>query len=105
MALLDEFPFSLDNRLQELDVLDISTVSLDTVDKVLDNPLVDLAAQLEVVHEDVLHRDGFQDLTREQGHTDAVKGRARRESPQHRQRAFNPAKTSFPILPSAWCSC
>lgn len=54
-------------------------MSLDAVDKVLDNPLVDLAAQLEVVHEDVLHRDGFQDLMREQGHTDMVKGRARQE--------------------------
>lgn len=36
LALLDRFPFSLDNRLQELDVLDISTVSLDAVNKVLD---------------------------------------------------------------------
>lgn len=62
LALLDEFAFGLDDRLQELDVLHVAAVRLDAVDEVLHDPLVDLAAQLEVVHEDVLHRHGLQDL-------------------------------------------
>lgn len=32
------------------------------VDKVLNHPLVDLTAQLEIIHEDVLHGDRLQDL-------------------------------------------
>lgn len=62
LAFLDEFAFGLDDRLQELDVLDVAAVSLDAVDEVLHDPLIDLAAQLEVVHEDVLHRHRLQDL-------------------------------------------
>lgn len=62
LALFDEFPFRFDDGLQELDVLDVAAVRLDAVDEVLHNPLVDLAAELEVVHEDVLHRDGLEDL-------------------------------------------
>lgn len=41
----------------------MSAVSLCAVDKVLHHSLVDLTAQLEVVHEDVLHGDCFKDLT------------------------------------------
>ncbi len=40
----------------------MSAVGLDAVDEVLHDALVHLAAQLEVVHEDVLHGDGLQDL-------------------------------------------
>lgn len=40
----------------------MSTVRLSAVDKVLNYTLVDLTAQLEIVHEDVLHRDRLQDL-------------------------------------------
>lgn len=62
LALFNEFPFSLDNRLEKLDILDISTVGLYAVNEMLDHPLVDLTAQLEVVHEDVLHGHCLQDL-------------------------------------------
>lgn len=62
LALLNEFPFCLDNCLEKLDVLDIPTVGLYAVDEVLDHSLVDLTAQLEVVHEDVLHGHCLQDL-------------------------------------------
>lgn len=64
LALFNEFPFCLDNCLEKLDVLDISTVGLYAVDEVLDHSLVDLTAQLEVVHEDVLHGHCLQDLGR-----------------------------------------
>lgn len=37
------------------------------VDKVLDHAFVDLTAQLEVVHEDVLHGDSFKDLEEKVG--------------------------------------
>ena len=62
LALFNEFPFCLDNRLEQLDVLDISTVGRYAVDEVLDHSLVDLTVQLEVVHEDVLHGHCLQDL-------------------------------------------
>lgn len=65
LALLNEFPFCLDNRLEKLDILDISTVGLYAVHEVLDHSLVDLTAQLEVVHEDVLHRHCLQDLAQD----------------------------------------
>lgn len=67
LALFNEFPFCLDNGLEKLYVLDIATVGLDAVDEVLDHSLVDLTAQLEVVHEDVLHGHCLQDLGRAQG--------------------------------------
>lgn len=63
LALLDELVLSLYNRLQELKILNVSAVGLCAMDKVLHHPLADLTAQLEVVHEDVLHGDCFQDLT------------------------------------------
>jgi hypothetical protein len=65
LALFNEFPFCLDNRLEKLDILDVSTVGLYAVNKVLDHSLVDLTAQLEVVHEDVLHRHCLQDLAQD----------------------------------------
>lgn len=34
-------------------------MSLSTVDKVLNHTLVNLTAQLEVIHKDVLNGDGF----------------------------------------------
>lgn len=66
MTLLNEFPFGLNNSLQELDVLDVSTVSFNAVNKVLHDSLVDLTAELEIVHEDVLHCNRLQDLAQEQ---------------------------------------
>lgn len=62
LAFLDEFPLCLDDGLQELDVLHVPAVRLDAVDEVLHHALVDLAAELEVVHENVLHCHCFQDL-------------------------------------------
>lgn len=57
LTLLDELVLGFHNGLQELEILDVSTVSLSAVDKVLNNTLADLTAQLEVIHEDVLHGD------------------------------------------------
>lgn len=59
LTLLDELVLGLHDGLQELEVLHMSAVSLRAVDKVLHHSLVDLTAQLEVVHEDVLHGDCF----------------------------------------------
>lgn len=42
-------------------------MSLNAVNKVLDDSLVDLTAELEIVHEDVLHRYSLQDLAEEWG--------------------------------------
>ena len=69
LTLLDELVLGLDDGLEELEVLDVSAVGLDAVDKVLHHALVDLAAQLEVVHEDVLHGDRLQDLEAEEHRT------------------------------------
>lgn len=44
LALLDKLVLSLDNGLQELEILDMSTVGLCTVDKVLNHALTDLTA-------------------------------------------------------------
>lgn len=59
LTLFDEFIFSFDNRLEEFEVLDVAAVCFDAVDKMLNHALVDLAAQLEVIHKYVLHSDGF----------------------------------------------
>lgn len=59
LALLDELVLSFHYGLQEPEILDMSTVTLSAVNKVLNNALVDLTAQLEVIHEDVLHGDGL----------------------------------------------
>lgn len=59
LTLFDELVLRLDDGLQEFEILDVAAVRFDAVDKVLDHALVDLAAQLEVVHENVLHGDRF----------------------------------------------
>lgn len=59
LALFDEFILCFDNSLKEFQVLDVAPVCFDAVDKMLNHTLIDLTAQLEVVHEDVLHGDGF----------------------------------------------
>lgn len=40
----------------------MTPVGLGAVDKVLHHAFIDLTAQLEIVHEDMLHSDSFQDL-------------------------------------------
>ena len=64
LTLLDELVLSLDNGLQEFEVLYMAAVRLGAVDKVLHHTLVDFTAQLEVIHEDVLHGDCLQNLKR-----------------------------------------
>lgn len=59
LTFLDELVFGLDDGLQKLEVLYVAAVRLDAVHKVLHHTVIDLAAQLEVVHEDVLHGDGL----------------------------------------------
>lgn len=59
LTLLDELVLGLHDGLQKLEVLNVSAMSLSAVDKVLNHSLVDLTAQLEVVHKDVLHGDCF----------------------------------------------
>lgn len=59
LTLLDELVLSFNNRLQKFEILDMSTVGLSAVDKVLNDTFVDLAAQLEIIHEDVLHGDSL----------------------------------------------
>ncbi len=62
LTLFDELVLGLHNGLQELEILNMSTMSLSAVDKVLNHSLVNLTAQLEVIHKDVLHGDCLQDL-------------------------------------------
>lgn len=57
LTLLDELVLGLHNGLQELQILNMSTMGLSAVDKVLNDSLVDFTAQLEVIHEYVLHGD------------------------------------------------
>jgi hypothetical protein len=57
LTLLNELALGLDDGLQELEVLDVAAMRLDAVDKVLHHSLIDLTAQLEVIHEDMLHGD------------------------------------------------
>lgn len=59
LTLFDELILSLHDGLKKLKVLDMSTVCLSAVDKVLNHPLVDLTAELEVIHENVLHGNGL----------------------------------------------
>lgn len=59
LTLFDELILCFDNSLQKLEVLNITAVCFDAVDEVLNHTLIDLTAQLEVVHEDVLHGYGF----------------------------------------------
>lgn len=75
---------------------------LNAVDEMLDDPLVDLTAQLEVVHKDVLHRHCLQDLgEREQGQVAGAGGRRKglgqeqsatweRRSPPETQKRLHP---------------
>lgn len=55
MAFLDELVLSLDDGLQELEVVDTAAMCFDAVHKVLHHPLVNLTTQLEIIHEDMLH--------------------------------------------------
>lgn len=59
LAFFDELVLCLDDGLEELQVLDVAAVRFNAVHKVLHHTLIDLAAQLEVVHKYVLHGDGF----------------------------------------------
>lgn len=62
LALLHILPISFDNGLQELEVLDVSPMCFNAVDKVMNHTVTDLIAQLVVVHEDVTHCLSFQQL-------------------------------------------
>lgn len=52
------------NGLQELEVLNVSSVCLDAVDKMMDHAVADLIAQLVVVHKDVTHCLSFKQLVK-----------------------------------------
>ena len=65
LALLDILPVGLDDGLEELEVLDVSAMSLDAVNKMVDHTVTDIVAQIEVVHEDVAHGLSLQELERE----------------------------------------
>lgn len=62
LTLLHVLPIGFDNGRQELEVLDVAAVRLDAVHKVVDHAVADVVAKLVVVHEDVTHGLGFQQL-------------------------------------------
>lgn len=62
LAFLDEFVLSLDDGLQELEVVDAAAMCLDAVHKMLHHTFIDLTTQLEIIHEDVLHGHCLQNL-------------------------------------------
>lgn len=66
LAFLDELVLSLDDGLQELEVVDTAAVRFDAVHKVLHHPLINLTTQLEIIHEDMLHGHCLQYLETEE---------------------------------------
>lgn len=60
LTLLHVLALGLDDGMEEVEVLDVAPVRGQAVDEVLQDALGDLAAQLVVVAEDVLHRLGLQ---------------------------------------------
>lgn len=62
LTLLHVLALGLDDGVEEVEVLNVAAVRGQTVDEVLQDALGDLAAQLVVVTEDVLHRLGLQQL-------------------------------------------
>lgn len=64
LTLLNELSFSFDYSLEELYVLDIPSMGFNAVHKVLNHPLINLTAKLEVIHEDMLHCHCLQDLSK-----------------------------------------
>lgn len=67
LALLHVFALGLDDGVEEVEVLDVAAVRGQAVDEVLQDALWDLAAQLVVVTEDVLHCLRLQQLQTEEG--------------------------------------
>lgn len=64
LTFLHILPISFHNGLQELEVLYVSSMRFNAVDKMMDHTLADLIAQLVVVHKDVTHCLSFQQLVR-----------------------------------------
>lgn len=62
LTLLHVLPVGLDDGRQELEVLDVTAVRFNTMDKVVDDAFAHVIAKLVVVHEDVTHGLGFQQL-------------------------------------------
>lgn len=65
LTLLHIFSFGLDDGVKKVEILDVSSVRRQAVYEVLQHVLGDLAAQLVVVAEDVLHCLSLQQLHRE----------------------------------------
>ena len=55
LALPDKLSFRPDDRLQEMDVFDVTAVSFDAVDEMLDDFIAEFSAQLRIVLEDGAH--------------------------------------------------
>lgn len=91
LAFLNEFPLCLDDGLQELDVLNVPAVRLDAVDEMLHHALVDLAAELEIVHENVLHCHCFQDLR------EGMEGSRKSENQQATTSPLRGGKANTPV--------
>lgn len=64
LTFLHVLPISFYDGCQEFEVLNMSAVCFNAVDKMMDHTVADIIAQLVVVHEDVTHRLGFQQLVR-----------------------------------------
>lgn len=62
LTLLHVLALGLDDGVEEVEVLNVAAVRGQAVDEVLQDALRDLAAQLVVVAEDVLHRLRLQQL-------------------------------------------
>lgn len=64
LTFLHILPISFHNGLQELEILDVSSVCFNAVDEMMDHAVADLIAQQVVVHEDVTHRLSFKQLVK-----------------------------------------
>ena len=63
LTFLHILPIGFHDGFQKLEVLNVSPVRLNAVDKMMDHAVADLIAQLVVVHKDVMHSLGFQQLS------------------------------------------
>lgn len=64
LTFLHILPVSFHNGFQEFEVLNMSSMCFNAVDKMMDHAVADLIAQLVVVHKDVTQCLGFQQLVK-----------------------------------------
>lgn len=83
LTFLDVLALGLDDGVEEVEVLDMAAVRCQAVDEVMQHALRDLAAQLVVITEDVLHCLRLQELDMNKEKFGNQKGFTSGQSHQH----------------------